>query len=116
MIVSSAAVSFGFGKALELLTHSQIDKAGKVRSDWALSPISRLTRFIGCLCRTAALHRDQYAYEMHRRAPAGTYRLHQKSSICLLRCPRHLLCMGSWIIPGGGYPMHTARPLGHCWK
>lgn len=32
MIVSSAAVSFGFGKALDLLTEAQIDQASKVRA------------------------------------------------------------------------------------
>lgn len=34
MIVASAAVSFGFGKALELLTEAQIAKASKVGSKY----------------------------------------------------------------------------------
>lgn len=61
MIVSSVAVSFGFGKYLELLTESQIDNASKVgRGNRHLK--LRLTKIPGNICSAVAIHCHKCAY------------------------------------------------------
>lgn len=98
MVVFSSAISFGFGKALELLTDDEILRASKVSTEsnasavgrnWKLSQqrIKRRSFTIiadwnlsGNLRRAIALHHHEHAHQMYGCAAAGTDSVHQKVS------------------------------------